>query len=133
MKEILFSATKKDFKVDTYRGTGPGGQHRNKADTCVRITHIDTGLTASACDNKSQHLNKKAAFRKLAEKIKNYVIQEYNLKKPERVTITVRTYHGVDNRVKDHLSGYEQPYDVVLDNPTKMIEARAEAARENLR
>jgi protein subunit release factor B len=41
-------ASRKDFRIDTYRGSGPGGQHRNKTDTCVRFTHIPSGLVASS-------------------------------------------------------------------------------------
>jgi protein subunit release factor A len=128
MTETLFTATRKDFRVDTYRGTGPGGQHRNKTDSCVRITHIATGLVASACDSRKQAQNKKTAFEKLAKLILAHVKEQYQTKR-HRSTVTVRTYHGADNRVKDHLSGLEQPYLEVLNDPAKMIESRAEAAR----
>jgi peptide chain release factor 1 len=126
--ETLFTATRKDFRVDTYRGTGPGGQHRNKTDSCVRITHIATGLTARACTSRKQAQNKKTAFEKLAKLILAHVKEQHKTER-YRSTVTVRTYHGADNRVKDHLSGLEQPYLEVLNNPTEMIDSRAEAAR----
>lgn len=69
-KELLFSVTKKDFRVETYRGTGPGGQHRNKTDSCVRITHIESSAVAQACESRHQAENKKAAFNRLLSTVK---------------------------------------------------------------
>lgn len=64
-KEKLFSLTKKDFKIETMRGSGAGGQHRNKTDSAVRITHVESGASSYCCDNRKQSINKKAAFRQL--------------------------------------------------------------------
>lgn len=66
-KEILFTLTKKDFIVQTYKGSGPGGQHRNKTETGVRIIHPVSGARTENCDCKSQQQNKEKAFRKLVE------------------------------------------------------------------
>ena len=59
--------TKKDFVIETMRGSGPGGQHRNKTDSAVRIKHPPSGAEAQSQDQRSQHANKKIAFRRLAE------------------------------------------------------------------
>jgi len=67
MKELLFSITKNDFRIDTFRGTGKGGQHRNKTDSAVRITHIDSGAVGTSQEDRSQHHNKIIAFRRLLE------------------------------------------------------------------
>lgn len=67
MGELLFRLTKKDFKVEHIRGSGPGGQHRNKSHTGVRITHPDSGAVGTATDSKSQKANRKNAFRRMAE------------------------------------------------------------------
>jgi len=67
MREKLLTLTKKDFRIDTYRGSGPGGQHRNKTDSCVRITHPLSGRSASCCKHRSQARNKKEAFIKLVK------------------------------------------------------------------
>ena len=64
-RKLLFRLTKKDFTVQHIRGSGPGGQHRNKSHTGVRITHPESGASAAATDSKSQKANKKNAFRRL--------------------------------------------------------------------
>ena len=64
-KELLFSITKKDFRVDKFRSGGKGGQHQNKRDTGVRITHLDSGAVGEARDSRSQPQNKKSAFERL--------------------------------------------------------------------
>jgi len=66
-KERLFSLTAKDFRVDTFRAGGPGGQNQNKRDTGVRIIHLASGAIGEARDQRSQVQNRRAAFRRLAE------------------------------------------------------------------
>ena len=68
MKEPLLTLTKKDFRVDRFRSGGKGGQHQNKTDSGVRITHIETGISAESRSERSQHQNKKIAFKRLCEK-----------------------------------------------------------------
>ncbi|MEL7147241.1 MAG: peptide chain release factor H [Bacteroidota bacterium] len=55
-----------DLDYDTFRGSGPGGQHRNKVETAVRVTHRPTGISATSTEYKSQVQNKKEALKKLA-------------------------------------------------------------------
>lgn len=62
----MLSVTKKDLVIETMRGSGKGGQHRNKRDTAVRITHPESGAVGTAQDSKSQAQNKKLAFRRMA-------------------------------------------------------------------
>lgn len=69
-RELLFSQNKNDFEVEHIRGSGPGGQHRNKTSTGVRISHRASGATATATDSKSQETNKKEAFKKVCESAK---------------------------------------------------------------
>ncbi len=64
-KELLFSITKKDFTVQTFRSGGPGGQHQNKVNSGVRIVHKASGARGEARDSRSQPQNKKAAFERL--------------------------------------------------------------------
>lgn len=67
-KELLFSITKKDFRVDTFRSGGPGGQKQNKTSSGVRITHIETGISAESREERSQLQNRKKAFLRLVER-----------------------------------------------------------------
>lgn len=65
--ELLFSVTAKDLIIETYRGSGKGGQNRNKVETCVRITHPESGAVGQACEQRMQGQNKKKAFERLVE------------------------------------------------------------------
>lgn len=130
MRELLHSFTRKDFRIDTFRSGGNGGQHQNKTDSGVRFTHIETGLTSESREFKSQYQNKNSAFRKLGQKLKEYYQQKYQ-SVSNRPTNTIRTYHEADNRVTDHLSGFQMPYKSVMDKGIdKMIDARREAFEE---
>ncbi len=66
-KELLFSLTKNDFIVQPFKGSGAGGQHRNKNATAIRIIHPDSGVKVECQEHKSQMQNKKAAFKRLTE------------------------------------------------------------------
>ncbi len=66
-RELLFSVTRKDFVIQTFRSGGPGGQHQNKTDSGVRIRHPESGAVGEARDNRSQHVNRRMAFRRLVD------------------------------------------------------------------
>jgi protein subunit release factor B len=59
----------KDLRIDYYRGSGPGGQHRNTSETGVRITHMPTGIVATATESRSRHMNLQRAMLRLEEKL----------------------------------------------------------------
>jgi len=67
MRELLFSVTKKDFTIQTFRSGGKGGQHQNKTDSGVRIIHRDSGAVGECRETRSQLKNKKIAFKRLTE------------------------------------------------------------------
>ena len=73
-KELLFSVTKDDFEMQTFKAGGKGGQAQNKNNTGVRLIHRDSGAVGEARDSRSQHQNKKAAFERLiaTEKFQNW-------------------------------------------------------------
>jgi peptide chain release factor 1 len=125
-KEKVFSATKKDFRVDTFRGSGPGGQNRNRRDTAVRITHIETGLSAEAQDSRSQADNKKSAFHKLVKKLVALLKREVPKGTNTRV---IRTYHEPRDTVYDYASGdkFSYKHTVGKRDMGPLIEARRRA------
>lgn len=65
-KEVLFSVTAADCRWDYFRGTGKGGQKRNKTESGVRCTHLDSGAVGQSDDTRSQHKNKRTAFKRMA-------------------------------------------------------------------
>ena len=67
MKQKLFSVTMKDFQVDTFRGTGNGGQNVNKVETCVRFTHKESGAITLGTEERTQWANKQIAFKKMSK------------------------------------------------------------------
>ena len=69
-KELLFSLTKKDFEMQTFRAGGKGGQNQNKVSSGVRLIHKDSGAVGEARDSRYQLQNKKAAFERLTSSSK---------------------------------------------------------------
>jgi len=67
MKEFLFSVTKDDFEIQTFRSGGKGGQNQNKRDSGVRLIHKESGAVGESREERSQLANKKKAFNKLIE------------------------------------------------------------------
>ncbi len=66
-KELLFSVTRDDCDWAEFRGSGPGGQHRNKVATAIRVVHRASGAIGQASDDRSQLTNRREAFRRMAE------------------------------------------------------------------
>jgi peptide chain release factor len=95
-----------DFKFETMRSSGPGGQHTNKTESAVRVTHFPTGLNAVAQEERSQHLNRKLALSRLMEKLEQKKENSESKSRQQRWTShnslergnPVRIYEGLDFR-----------------------------------
>ena len=73
-----------DLKFEYYRGSGPGGQHRNVTETCVRIRHLPTGIVVQACESRSQARNREIALERLRQ-----VMERRERRAKKRVATTV--------------------------------------------
>ncbi len=117
--------TKDQIKIDTFCCSGHGGQNINKNETGVRLTHIPTGISAEATDNKSQRINKKKAFAKLIDKlISHFTVEVRKNNSSIGWAEKIRTYNQQRGIVKDHRTGVEQDYNKTLNGDLdKFIDA----------
>lgn len=67
-KELILRITKDDLDIESMRGSGPGGQKKNKTDSCIRMSHKPSGTVVRCEEHRSQHANKIEAFKKLVKK-----------------------------------------------------------------
>ena len=111
IEEVEFEIEDKDLKIDTYRSSGAGGQHVNKTESAIRITHLPTGIVVACQDERSQIKNRERAMSILRSKLYDYyqgqIESEYKENRKSQVgtgdrSERVRTYNYPQGRVTDH-------------------------------
>ncbi|MCL6594988.1 MAG: peptide chain release factor 1 [Firmicutes bacterium] len=139
--EVEVEIAPEDLKIDTFRSGGAGGQHVNKTESGVRITHLPTGITAVCTDERSQHKNREKAMRVLRARVHDALAQREAAKVAEARRSQVgsgdrseriRTYNFPQGRVTDHRIGLTlYRLEAILDGDLdELTQALMEAERQ---
>lgn len=142
-KDVDVNVNEGDLKIDTYRASGAGGQHVNKTESAIRITHIPTGLVVTCQDESSQHKNRAAALKVLKSRLlaaeQEKVAKERAAKRKSLVSTgdrsaKIRTYNFPQGRVTDHrISFTTHRLNEILDGDiTELIEHLKMAEQQEL-
>ena len=134
-EDVDINVNESDLKIDTYRASGAGGQHVNKTESAIRITHIPSGLVVTCQDESSQHKNKDKAMKVLRTRL----FEQEQLKRQKAISekrksmvstgdrsAKIRTYNFPQNRITDHrinatLYKLDQFIDGSLDELIQML------------
>ena len=142
-EDVDIEINEADLKIDTYRASGAGGQHVNKTESAIRITHIPTGLVVTCQDESSQHKNRSAALKVLKSRLlaaeQKKVTQERAAERKSLVSTgdrsaKIRTYNFPQGRVTDHRINFTSyRLNEILDGDiTELIEKLKIAEQQEL-
>ncbi len=141
VEDVEVNIDEKDLRVDTLRSSGAGGQHINKTESCIRLTHIPTGIVVLCQDERSQTKNREKAMRVLKSRLYDYYRSQYDKEYSENRrnqvgtgdrSERIRTYNFPQGRVTDHRIGLTlHSIDAfMLGDLDEMLDALAIADRE---
>jgi len=143
-EDVEINLKQDDYRLDKFCASGPGGQHVNKTESAVRLTHYETGIVVSMQDEKSQHKNLSKALRILKSRLYDHYQQREAAKRAaERKTMVgsgdrsdkIRTYNFPQNRVTDHRIGFtvNQLDQIIRGDMQAVTDALIEHDRNELR
>ena len=123
--DIQIDVDENDLRVDTYRASGPGGQHVNKTNSAVRLTHIPTGIVVQCQNEKSQHRNKDTALKVLKARL--YAIEKDKLEKKKQEQHQNQKEIAWGSQIRSYVFN---PYRMVKDHRTNVEVGNLEAVMD---
>jgi peptide chain release factor 2 len=119
--DIVVDINPSDLRIDTFRASGPGGQHVNKTESAIRITHIPTGIVVASQIDRSQHRNKEIAMNMLRSKLYAIKLREHEAEaNPSQPKADI----AWGNQIRSYVL---QPYKMVKDSRTGVENGNATA------
>ncbi|MDY2880825.1 MAG: peptide chain release factor 1 [Candidatus Borkfalkiaceae bacterium] len=140
-EDVEVQIDEKDLKIDTYRSSGAGGQHVNKTESCIRMTHLPTGIVVTCQDERSQIKNREKAMKVMKSRLYDYYNtryrNEYDANRKSQIgtgdrSERIRTYNFPQGRITDHRIGFTiySLQDFLMGDLDEMVRALQIADRE---